>query len=192
MTNPINKLKSENFIKIALVAVFILLIFNFSSKVSAVGSVNKIYDLSNILREKEGLLSLSVDGNLEKAANLRAQDMFQKQYFDHFSANGLSPWDAIKITGFDYSFAGENLAIGYQSDVNAFNAWVSSPSHYQNIIDPNFNKIGVAEVSGMMHGKNKTVIVQLFATEKTQINGIVGLVDENYVKNVVDWIKSIF
>lgn len=193
MTNPINKTKLENIKKIAQVAVFILLIFVLYSNVSASSDINKIYYLSNILRSKEGQVNLNIDNDLERAANLRAQDMFQKQYFDHFTTNGLSPWEAIKITGFDYSFAGENLAIGYQSEEKAFRAWVDSPSHFQNIIDPDFTSIGVAEVSGKMNGKDKTIIVQLFATQKSETKGVKNIIENNNrVKLVINWFKSIF
>lgn len=192
MTNPINKLQLDKIKWMAQVAVFILLIFVLYSSVSASSNTDKIYKLSNSLRFSEGQNNLSVDSNLEKAAYLRAQDMFQKQYFDHFTSNGLSPWEAIKITGFDYSFAGENLAIGYQSEEKAFKAWVNSPSHFKNIIDPDYTSIGVAEVSGKMNGKDKTIIVQLFATQKSETKGVKSIIENDSVKTIINWIKSVF
>ncbi|KKP88786.1 MAG: hypothetical protein UR93_C0008G0015 [Berkelbacteria bacterium GW2011_GWA2_35_9] len=190
MTNPLNKLKSVSINKIALVAVFILLIFVISNSAYASNQTDRTYKLVNNLRLANSRESLIINEKLENAASLRAQDMFSKQYFDHFSADGLSPWDAIKLSGYDYDFAGENLAIGFNNEDNAFNAWVKSPTHYQNMVDSDYQEIGIAVVNGTMNGESKTLIVQLFASDESRIKGAKD--NNNQLDKVVSWIKSLF
>ncbi|PIP51520.1 hypothetical protein COZ61_01875 [Candidatus Berkelbacteria bacterium CG_4_8_14_3_um_filter_33_6] len=190
MTNPIKKLKSVSINKIASVAVFILLILLISNYAYASSETNRVYKLVNNLRLEKGKELLVVNEKLEKAAYLRVQDMFSKQYFDHFVINGLSPWDAIKVSGYDYNFAGENLAIGFTNEDNAFNAWVKSPTHYQNMLDSDYQEIGIAVVNGTMKGESKTLIVQLFASDGSKTKGAKS--NNNQLNKVVGWIKSLF
>ena len=190
MTNPIKKLKSVSINKIASVAVFILLILLISNYAYASSETNRVYKLVNNLRLEKGKELLVVNEKLEKAAYLRVQDMFSKQYFDHFVINGLSPWDAIKVSGYDYNFAGENLAIGFTNEDNAFNAWVKSPTHYQNMLDSDYQEIGIAVLNGTMKGESKTLIVQLFASDGSKTKGAKS--NNNQLNKVVGWIKSLF
>ena len=190
MTNPIKKLKSVSINKIASVAAFILLILLISNYAYASSETNRVYKLVNNLRLEKGKELLVVNEKLEKAAYLRVQDMFSKQYFDHFVINGLSPWDAIKVSGYDYNFAGENLAIGFTNEDNAFNAWVKSPTHYQNMLDSDYQEIGIAVVNGTMKGESKTLIVQLFASDGSKTKGAKS--NNNQLNKVVGWIKSLF
>jgi len=190
MTNPIKKLKSVSINKIASVAVFILLILLISNYAYASSETNRVYKLVNNLRLEKGKELLVVNEKLEKAAYLRVQDMFSKQYFDHFVINGLSPWDAIKVSGYDYNFAGENLAIGFTNEDNACNAWVKSPTHYQNMLDSDYQEIGIAVLNGTMKGESKTLIVQLFASDGSKTKGAKS--NNNQLNKVVGWIKSLF
>jgi len=51
------------------------------------------------------------------------------------------------------------------TDANAVvGAWMNSPSHRENLLNSNYEEIGVAVGSGLLNGKNTTIIVQLFAS----------------------------
>ncbi len=152
---------------------------NPSSRVQAANyNPDEVVALVNEYRNKKGLDSLTVDEKLVEAARLKAQDMLNKDYWDHYGPNGESPWNFIHDTGYEYNKAGENLAKGY-SDVYRMNqAWLDSPTHERNISNKKFTEIGVAVVDGKLGGKNVTLVVQLFANEKKTSVG------DNYKKMV--------
>jgi len=117
-------------------------------------------------REAFGLQSLTENKELDEAAELKARDMLQKGYFSHQSPEGLTPWFWFKVAGYNYKYAGENLAIGFIDSKEVYDAWYNSISHRENMLNPNYKEIGTAILNGF--GENKTIIVvQLFGSEKS-------------------------
>lgn len=49
----------------------------------------------------------------------------------------------MKSFGIKYKTAGENIAKGYYSASSVVNGWMNSQGHRANILNPNFNKIGI-------------------------------------------------
>jgi uncharacterized protein YkwD len=120
--------------------------------------------LANEDRTKLGLSSLEYNATLQKAAQAKAQDMLSKQYFEHVSPTGQTPWSFIEKAGYNYTYAGENLAIDFNDLSLTHKAWMQSPSHRQNILDPNFHEIGIASVSGQFNGHPTVITVEMFGT----------------------------
>ncbi len=122
----------------------------------------EIIRLTNELREGKGVGILSENVKLRSAAFDRAQDMLIKQYFAHISPDGtrFSKW--IDDSGYDYKVAGENLAMGFADASGAMEGWKASPTHYDNLVDPDYENIGVSAVDGVMNGYGTTLVVQLF------------------------------
>ena len=81
---------------------------------SAITPNNIIY-LTNQERGKLGLTALTSNAKLSAAAQAKANDMFAKQYWDHFGPNGETPWQFIRGAGYSYVYAGENLAKGFRT-----------------------------------------------------------------------------
>ncbi len=123
---------------------------------------SRIIQLTNEERAKRGLNPLKSDANLASAAHAKANDMFEKQYWDHFGPNGESPWDFIRSSGYEYVYAGENLGKGFTTSEGVHQAWMASPTHRDNIISANYEDIGVAIVSGELHGEKLILVVQMF------------------------------
>lgn len=115
-------------------------------------------------RLKYGLSQLKADHLLAAAAAAKAQDILENSYFAHVSPSGRQPWDFIKGAGFQYAFAGENLAINYQNALELQNDFMESPHHRENILSPLFSEIGIAVVEGQYRGKKATITVQMFAS----------------------------
>ncbi len=122
--------------------------------------------MTNAERRTLGLEGLASDPILEKAAQAKAQDMFEKGYFSHESPQGVAPWFWFKKAGYDYSYAGENLAIGFLDSEEVYNGWANSYTHHQNILNPNYSEIGLAVAKGKFNGQETTIVVQLFGTRK--------------------------
>jgi hypothetical protein len=126
--------------------------------------VNQILVLTNEERAKLGLEPLQANEKLNQAALAKAQHMFNEQYWAHTSPDGLAPWSFIKETGYVYKYAGENLARDFDTTREMLVAWMNSPTHKENIINPNFTQIGLAVVNGNFKGFNTTLVVQMFAS----------------------------
>ncbi|TSC93995.1 MAG: hypothetical protein CEN91_44 [Candidatus Berkelbacteria bacterium Licking1014_85] len=187
MTNPLNIIQPNYFKKIAKVLVLVIIvsfsIFSASSRAIAGEDKNDIYDLTNNYRIKKGLKPLLINSALENAANYRAQDMINNQYFEHVSPIGATPWEAFNKYDYDYRFAGENLAMGFENIEYAFNAWINSLTHYKNIVNKNYDEIGVAIIQGNIYGKDTTLIVQVFGKQKSGLVKGVNDLPENIVSS---------
>ncbi len=125
-----------------------------------------LVQMANTERSKAGLKPLSEDPYLIKAAELKAQDMLEKDYFSHWSPDGISPWHWFGMAGYDYRYAGENLAIGFLDAKDVHRAWIASPSHRDNIMGSDYNDIGIAVVEGDFYGQRTFLVVQVFGSKE--------------------------
>jgi uncharacterized protein YkwD len=107
-----------------------------------------VLDLVNEARSEAGCAALRMDDTLTAAAQGHAEDMAAEGYFSHSSQDGRSPFDRMTAAGYDYRAAGENIARG-QPDADAvMAAWMDSPGHRQNILNCDFEDLGVGYVQG--------------------------------------------
>lgn len=118
----------------------------------------KMVDLINAERLKNGLSSLKLDSSLAKVARTKAQDMADNSYFSHSSPTYGTPFEMLKKFGITYTAAGENIA-GNSTVEKAQTALLNSPGHRANILSKNYNTVGIGIVSDRRYGK---VFVQLF------------------------------
>jgi uncharacterized YkwD family protein len=116
--------------------------------VSVSSYANQVVSLVNQQRAKAGLSSLASDSALSSMALVKAKDMYNNNYFSHTSPTYGSPFAMMKAFGIKYSYAGENIAKGQRTPQEVMTAWMNSPGHRQNILSPNFAKIGVAYYNG--------------------------------------------
>ena len=107
----------------------------------------KVVELTNQERAKNGLSALKVDVTLSKMAHEKSRDMSANGYFSHTSPTYGSPFDMMKKYGITYSYAGENIAMGQQTPEEVVKAWMNSAGHRANILNKNYNYIGVGYVS---------------------------------------------
>lgn len=124
----------------------------------------RIIELTNQERQKKGFPPVSENEALDKAALLKAQNMFSENYWAHFAPSGKSPWDFILGSGYRFSFAGENLAKNFYNSEDIVAAWLASPTHRDNLLNPKYKDIGIAVVEGVLNGQKTTLIVQMFGT----------------------------
>ena len=127
---------------------------------------NAILSLTNEFRRKNGLSELKVNPLLNEIAKEKASDMINKKYFSHNSPDGLTPWYWFIKNNYNYKYAGENLAIDFIDSSQVIEAWLNSPSHRANLLNQNYQEIGVAVVSGDIEGYETTLVVQVFGTPK--------------------------
>lgn len=108
----------------------------------------QVVKLVNQERAKAGLSPLQLDKDLSHVARVKSADMRDNQYFAHDSPTYGSPFEMMDRFGVSYRYAGENIAAGQRSPEAVMEAWMNSPGHRQNIMNPNYTHIGVGYVSG--------------------------------------------
>lgn len=85
---------------------------------------------------------------LAQAAAGHAQDMARLNFFSHTSPEGGTLTDRVNATGYAWQRLGENLAAGHTSVAAVVDAWLASPDHCANMMNPLFTEMGVACVPG--------------------------------------------
>jgi hypothetical protein len=121
-----------------------------------------LLDQTNQHRLSEQLGTLTKNPVLEKAAQMKADDMAAKGYFSHNSPEGKTPWYWFAQVGYDYAAAGESLAVNFTDSKDVTEAWMHSPAHRANIMSGNYTEIGIASAHGMYKGKAAVFVVQEF------------------------------
>jgi len=128
-------------------------------------TVSGVLNQTNKQREKEGLKPLSLSNKLSESAQLKVDDMFNKQYFEHESPSGEGPGDLAKKVNYEYVMVGENLALGnFSNDKALVDGWMASPGHRENILRSGYTEIGIAVKEGTYEGKRTWLAVQEFGT----------------------------
>ncbi|EJQ42549.1 hypothetical protein IEE_03903 [Bacillus cereus BAG5X1-1] len=106
----------------------------------------RVVELTNAERTKQGLPALQIDTELSKVARAKSEDMQKNNYFDHNSPTYGSPFDMMKKFGISYTSAGENIAQGQRTPEEVVQAWMNSAGHRANILNSGFTHIGVGYV----------------------------------------------
>ncbi len=126
---------------------------------------DEIIRLTNIERQNNGLPPVVFDAKLSAAAARKAADMFARDYWAHVSPIGTQPWFFVSESGYEYRYAGENLARDFSDPNSVVGAWMNSPSHKENLLSEKYHDIGVAVVDGNLGGQETTLVVQMFGTK---------------------------
>ncbi len=128
-------------------------------------TVEQLLVLTNAKRAEYGLSPLTLNNQLSNASALKAEDMFAKDYWAHNSPDGKTPWVFIKQTGYNYVYAGENLARGFNSAEEVVNAWMASPKHRDNVLFKNYSDVGFSVGTGKLNGQDTVLIVEEFGSQ---------------------------
>lgn len=115
----------------------------------------QILKLVNQERAEVGADPLQINEQLDRAANLHSQDQAGMDRMTHTGSNGSSIGDRVKKSGYTYSYTAENVApVALDSETvmhggEGFNGitlnpgWMGSENHRNNILNPDFEDIGV-------------------------------------------------
>lgn len=135
-------------------------ILGFTSSVT----IDEVVRSTNAERIGAGLKGLSYSEKLADAARRKAANMYSENYWAHNSPSGKTPWVWFKDAGYTYIYAGENLAKDFGNTDRLMSAWMASPTHKENIVNPKYTELGVAVVPGSLEGSDTVLVVQLFGT----------------------------
>lgn len=131
---------------------------------------SEIIALTNTVRAEGGVGILTEQTQLDAAAQAKARDMATKEYFAHVGPDGREPWEWLTGAGYNYQYAGENLAVRFVDSKDVVSAWMESPSHRANIVKPVYVAVGVGVASGLYQGQPATFVVQYFAAPSVAVS----------------------
>ena len=129
-----------------------------------------LVDLTNGDRSANGFPRLALNPVLQRVAELKAADMAAKSYFAHNSPDGITPWHWFGEAGYDFAYAGENLATYFSDSADVARAWMNSPGHRANILNEHFTEIGIATAEGTYNGVPTVFVVQMFGTPAARLS----------------------
>lgn len=125
-------------------------------------SAEELLTLTNQQRAEAGLASVKANAELSKAAFMKANDMFEHQYWAHTSPSGVTPWQWFDKAGYNYVYAGENLAKDFGSASAVMTAWMGSTDHRANVLNEHYTQVGFAVVDGTLDGHPTVLVVALY------------------------------
>jgi len=96
---------------------------------------NRAFNAARPLRWSSTLAEISLQ---------HAEDMARHNYFSHTGRDGSDPAQRVKRAGYDYRATGENIAAGQMKPEDALKAWLNSPDHCANLMNPAYTEMGVA------------------------------------------------
>lgn len=154
-------------LSIALLVVGLQFGYNFTKTGTVLGqtsttNASELLVDTNIERSANKLPALRASPELSKAAALKAQDMYAKQYWAHNSPDGTQPWHWFQAVGYNYNAAGENLAKNFSNSKATVTAWMESPEHRANILNEQYSEVGFAVIHDFLDGKPTTLVVALY------------------------------
>ncbi|HTV17443.1 MAG TPA: CAP domain-containing protein [Polyangiaceae bacterium] len=113
--------------------------------------------------EFEAAAPLTMNPILRCSARLHSLDMFERDYFEHDTPDGVDPFERMAEAGFVGSGGGENIAFGQRSPQEVMDAWMESDGHCANVMRANFDTLGVGYHPGsQMRGGNSNYWTQNF------------------------------
>ena len=107
------------------------------------GYERQVVSLVNAERAQYSLPALTLNSDLSAYARVKSDDLRAGGYFSHESPTYGSPFAMMQSFGVSYTYAGENIAMGYDSPAAVVSAWMNSPSHRANILSASFTQTGV-------------------------------------------------
>jgi hypothetical protein len=133
---------------------------------SASIDANELMNRVNNERTQRFIPALTTNTKLISAASSKASDMLKRSYFAHIDPDGKEVWPRIENAGYKpWITLGENLAMDFDNAPELVAAWMNSPSHRENIVNPKFEDQGLSSIAGSYAPSHDTVmVVSLFGT----------------------------
>ncbi len=111
--------------------------------------IQQVVELTNAERARRDLPPLRINRQLSAAADWMARDLAKRRALSHTDTQGRDIVRRITDNGYDnYNYLGENIARHTRDPAKVVEAWMNSPGHRANILNPRFREIGIGYVSG--------------------------------------------
>lgn len=130
-------------------------------------STSSLLQGTNAQRINHGFSALALNGQLSAAAQAKANDMANRNYWSHNTPDGATPWTFITQAGYNYQAAGENLAYGFDTSGQVITGWLNSPEHKANMLNSNYADVGfgVANAASYQNEGPQTIVVAMYGRQ---------------------------
>ncbi|MFD1983543.1 CAP domain-containing protein [Mesorhizobium newzealandense] len=117
---------------------------------------------------------LAMNDTLLSVARAHSQDMIDNDYFAHDDLGGHDPFERMTAAGYSFDRAGENIAFRSTSGVLTpamtlqlhedlfVDAGIDGRGHRVNLMNPDFQEVGVGQAQGLYEGLNATMLTEDF------------------------------
>ena len=102
----------------------------------------KLWNLLNEDRSRNGLSALPLDEELSALARIKACDMNENRYFAHESPTYGNASEMLRHFGFSFRGVGENIA-HHATVEKSQAAFMSSAGHRRNVLGKQWTRVGV-------------------------------------------------
>jgi uncharacterized protein YkwD len=110
---------------------------------------DRVIELTNAERVNAGLSPLTMNPQLQDAAQTYSEVLASGGCFDHTCGPVPDVADRDDQAGYSgWTALGENIAAGYSTPEAVVAGWMASPGHHANMLSPDFTEIGVGLASG--------------------------------------------
>jgi uncharacterized protein YkwD len=137
-------------------------------------------ELVNAARAEADVPPLTFDDELMVAADDHSAWMDATDTISHTGADGSSPEDRITAAGYEATGTGENISSFFGTDETGATAaatthfvemshelLMDSPDHYQNLINLDFQDVGISLIEGDYQGSPAIFVTQDFGTPES-------------------------
>lgn len=125
---------------------------------------------TNAARSQNSVNSLKINSRLNAAAQAKANDMAERNYWSHNTPEGDPPWVFVSAQKYAYQKLGENLAAGFDDEQSTVDGWMASPPHKANMLDPAFSDVGFGFANNSNYtsagGGPMTIVVAFYGKPK--------------------------
>jgi uncharacterized protein YkwD len=111
------------------------------------GFESEVFELTNQVRRRHGLSPLQWNHKLIAAAQNYTKVMESLNCLSH-NCDNSNLGERVKRAGYRFSYVGENVAHGYKTPEEAVRGWMNSSGHRKNLLNPNYQEIGVGYLNG--------------------------------------------
>jgi len=95
-------------------------------------------------QEFDAAAPVTASALLREVAFTHSVDMAASRNLDHKGSDGSKPAERVTRAGYEWRGTGENVASGQRGADAVVAAWLESPGHCVNIMEPKFTEMGVA------------------------------------------------
>jgi hypothetical protein len=127
----------------------------------------------NACRVEAGMPPLALNDRLNEAADDRMRDMLELEYWNHVAPDGRSPFLFVHSRGYQFAYAAENLATGFETAELMVTGWMESKGHRENMLSPLYTECGIAVIDGstVRRSVGRSVVI-LFARPQSPLPAV--------------------
>ncbi len=129
-----------------------------ATRAAAPAMRNAVVCLINQERQSHHLPALRASSLLNRSAQGWTDRMVRTNKFTH----GANFAARISAVGFNWSYAGENIATGFPTPRQVVSAWMASVGHCQNILSSNYAMVGTGVSTHQLGGYGPATWTQDF------------------------------